>query len=262
MMSENQNVQAALVPEKVNCFKKAAQVIPLRKANRYKKNKALQSRNDKHFGTMGDLSDVSVVIPMRSSEPAGDLLLSALRKHAPEAEVIVVRPPPEGRAAQMNAGARQATRKFLWFLHADTTLAPSCISALQRSLAADPNALHYFDLKFAADGPWLMRVNALGVWIRSHVLGMPFGDQGFCLSGEVFGMLGGFQTEAAYGEDHLLVWRARQSNVVLRCVGAGLTTSARKYAEHGWLQTTVRHGVLTVKQAFPEWIKLITKDHR
>lgn len=209
---------------------------------------------------MGDLSQVSVIVPMRSSESAGSLLLEALKELAPEAQVIVVRPPPEGRAAQMNAGVKQADRRFLWFLHADTVLTTDCFQALERSLRQAPRALHYFDLRFGADGPWLMRANAIGVWVRSHVLGMPFGDQGFCVAREVFEELGGFRTDALYGEDHLLVWQARQKGIVLRCVGATLTTSARKYAQQGWLPTTVRHGVLTFKQAYPEWIKLMLKD--
>ena len=123
-------------------------------------------------------------------------------------------------------------------------------------LARDPGALHYFDLAFSGDGPPLMRLNERGVWVRSHLLGMPFGDQGFCLRRDVFFGLGGFPEDVPYGEDHLLVWRARQAGVPLRCAPATLLTSARKYGERGWLRTTARHVYLTYRQALPEAARL------
>jgi GT2 family glycosyltransferase len=160
----------------------------------------------------------------------------------------------------MNAAARAARRRYLWFLHADTRFGPGVLAALRRSLAAEPEGLHYFDLGFAPGGPALMPVNAAGVWVRSRLLGMPFGDQGFCLSRRVFARLGGFDEEASYGEDHLLVWKARRAGVPLRCAGARLLTSARKYQERGWLATTARHLYLTYKQALPELLKYGTEE--
>jgi GT2 family glycosyltransferase len=86
---------------------------------------------------------------------------------------------------------------------------------------------------------------------------MPFGDQGFCLRREIWERLGGFDTHASYGEDHLFVWKARRAGVPLRPTGGTLRTSARKYQERGWLRTTARHLHLTATQAFPEWLKLV-----
>jgi GT2 family glycosyltransferase len=102
-----------------------------------------------------------------------------------------------------------------------------------------------------------MKLNQLGSWMRSHLGGMPFGDQGFCLRREIWERLGGFDTHAAYGEDHLFVWKARRAGVPLRPTGGTLRTSARKYREQGWLSTTTRHFQLTALQAIPEWLKLV-----
>ena len=147
---------------------------------------------------------------------------------------------PRGRAVQQNAGARDAAHPWLWFLHADSRLAPATWPALCRFVAHDHATLGYFDLRFD-DGPALMAATAAGVWFRSHVLGLPFGDQGFVVSRTVFATLGGFDPTITRGEDHDLVWRARRAGIPLRPLGAPLYTSARKYAEGGWWRTTSGH---------------------
>ncbi len=110
----------------------------------------------------------------------------------------------------MNAAANKIKKPFLWFLHADSRLNARSLTSLESSLRAEPDGLHYFDLAFLPDGPRLMILNQAGVWLRSHLLGLPFGDQGFCLKRELFLKLGGFDETAPYGEDHLLVWAAKR----------------------------------------------------
>jgi hypothetical protein len=95
------------------------------------------------------------------------------------------------------------------------------------------------------------------VCIRSRFLGLPFGDQGFCLSREHFQQIGRFDEHASYGEDHLLVWSARRQGILIRSVGASIATSARKYQAHGWLRMTLRNAWLTWRQAIPEWWKWV-----
>lgn len=227
------------------------------------------------------LSDVSVIIPIGPKETAWHGLLSDLSLLPAESEIVIVatheqsselRPILErvgirqnvrwlkarvGRAQQLNAGARLAERSFLWFLHADSRLDETVLAALDRSLCAAPNAFHYFDLRFIAGGPTLMKVNSVGVWLRSHWLRLPFGDQGFCLSRELFARLGGYCESAPFGEDHLLVWAAHRQRVRIRCTGAAVYTSARNYRERGWARTTAQTMVLTAKQALPEFAKLL-----
>jgi rSAM/selenodomain-associated transferase 2 len=227
----------------------------------------------------GLLAGVSVIIPVGPSEQAWRSLLLDLTDLAAEAELFFVATDPEpadlsaqvatcglrcrmrwitttpGRAQQMNCGAEGATRFHLWFLHADSRVSPAGLVALERSLEVAPAALHYFDLTFQDDGPWLTCSNAWGVRFRSRYLGLPFGDQGFCVSREQFLQLGGFNEHAAYGEDHLLVWSARRQGVPIRCVGESIATSARKYEAQGWLRTTLRNAWLTWRQAAGEWWK-------
>ena len=157
----------------------------------------------------------------------------------------------------MNRGAKYSTRPYLWFLHADSRVGPDALCALAAAIEAHPHAIHYFDIAYQDHGPALTRLNARGAWLRSHYFGLPFGDQGLCMSRETFQRLGGFDETAAYGEDHLLVWAAHRNRVRLVRVGARITTSARKYHANGWLATTLLHAWRTWRQATPEFVRFL-----
>lgn len=210
---------------------------------------------------------LSVIIPLAPGETAWRRLLPQLEALPVDAEILLVHPAPlppsplprrpalrcvtsaVGRARQLNAGARAASGDWLWCLHADSRLTDGVLPVLAAFLQRGDDALGYFDLRFDADGPPLTRLNALGANLRSRLLRLPFGDQGFVLRRTTLQRLGGFDEAAAYGEDHLLVWRARRAGLPLQRLPAALITSARKYRERGWLPTTLRHLRLTVRQA-------------
>ncbi len=227
------------------------------------------------------LSQASIIIPIGPQDEAwrsliddltdvdldAELLFVAARDEPADFAELAARVGPRscvrwiatvaGRAHQMNLGAERSVRPVLWFLHADSRVGVHALVALRRALETHPDALHYFNLTFQNDGPRLARLNSLGVQIRSRILGLPFGDQALCLSRDTFERLGGFNEQVAYGEDHLLVWTAHRRRVPLRCVGATITTSARRYRANGWLSTTLLHGWRTWRQALPEFCKLL-----
>jgi len=221
---------------------------------------------------------LSVIIPLAPGETAWPGLVSQLRTLPEDSEIILAHGDvvPDisaitktsaiavrtvsgkpGRASQMNSAARSARGRDLWFLHADCLLDEDTVRVLLERLVEPEAVLWFHDLAFLADGPGATALNALGVRFRSNVLKMPFGDQGFCLSRDLFMRLGGYPQDAPYGEDHLLVWRALQAGVPVRRTGAKLFTSARKYASAGWLKTTSCHVFLWLKQAFPELLVLL-----
>lgn len=162
-----------------------------------------------------------------------------------------------GRAVQMNKGACEAARSYLFFLHSDSRLDERGVQFLLQSLKSYPTALHYFDLKFQDQSIFLMQLNRWGAYFRSHFLGIPFGDQGLCISRALFFELAGFDESVSYGEDHLFVWKARRNRVRLKCTGATIETSSRKYQQQGWLKITIRHLWLTFRQAAPQFLLLI-----
>ncbi|MBK5912509.1 hypothetical protein CCR85_13530 [Rhodothalassium salexigens] len=195
---------------------------------------------------------ISVIIPARDGEDRLERLLDALEPHrAADMEVIVSA--GRNRADALNRGAGDAQGRHLWFLHADTRLGYEAPDALRRSIRRHPLALRYFDLAFDDDGPALTRLNAWGANARSRLLGLPYGDQGLSLHRALFEVVGGFPEDAACGEDHLFVWRARGLGVRVRPVGARLVTSARRYGDEGWLATTARFQYRMVRQAVPAW---------
>jgi rSAM/selenodomain-associated transferase 2 len=218
---------------------------------------------------------LSVIIPLAPGEQEWRGLLPQLARMLPEgSEVLLVgageavdgvregwprhiglswhlsRP---GRAIQMNLGARRASGTWLWFLHADSRLEPGTAAALVRFIAREEPALGWFDLAFLSDGPSLLWLNAQGANLRARWLGLPFGDQGFVLPASSFAALGGYDEQVPCGEDHMLVWTVRHAGLPLRRVGAALATSGRRYQQHGWAATTLRHVRLTTAQAWRGW---------
>ena len=166
-----------------------------------------------------------------------------------------------GRARQMNRGVSAATGTYIWFLHGDSKV-PNCVPQLKDLVIEGREALFYFDLKFDRQFTSLMSVNELGVWIRSRILKIPFGDQGFFIRKSLFEKLGQYDEEVAYGEDHLLVWACHKSEIPVLPVGSFITTSSRKYQTRGWLPTTLNHLRLTAKQAGPELVEVLKKQFR
>jgi hypothetical protein len=213
---------------------------------------------------------LSVIVPVGPGDQAWRSLLGDLAVLGQCAEVILVATPtqrprpaanhepfpesaarwlevPAGRARQQNAGAATARGHTLWFLHADSRVPAATVAAAQRF--AGRAAIGYCDLRFQADGPRLVCLNAIGAHIRSRWLGLPFGDQGLILPRDTFHALGGFDESLQAGEDHALIWTARRAHIPLVPLRAPVLTSARRYAEQGWWRTTSRHVRLTIAQA-------------
>jgi hypothetical protein len=214
---------------------------------------------------------LSVIIPVGPGDQAWRDLLGDLGPLRGDAEIILVATPgaiprdfrmqdydlevptswlaaPAGRARQQNAGAAAAGGEVLWFLHADSRVPAGTLAEARRFNRSA--AIGHFDLEFRDDGPRLVHLNALGSRLRGRWLKLPFGDQGFILARRLFEALGGFDESLPAGEDHALVWTARRAGVALLPLRAPLQTSARRFAERGWLRTTLRHAWLTVSQAW------------
>ncbi len=157
------------------------------------------------------------------------------------------------RAQCMNEAVRQSAGEILWFLHADSYFKADVSQAFLNK--SDWNQkIYYFRLGFI-HGSQAMKINEWGVRFRCRFFKLPFGDQGLILLKQTFLDLGTYDEKAPYGEDHLLVRKARKSGVNILPIGATLYTSARKYENNGWLKTTVKHQYMWYKQIIQQWSK-------
>ncbi|WP_299875567.1 glycosyltransferase [uncultured Cocleimonas sp.] len=187
------------------------------------------------------LKDFSIIIPSWNQETALNELLVKLEDTG--AEIIVS---SEGsRAKSLNAGAKKATRKILWFVHADSQITKENIQSLISSLQKFPDALHYFKLQFAEGG--LSAINAGGANLRSSWFDLPYGDQAFCIDKKQFYLIGNYPEDTPYGEDLLFVRLAKKCQVKLVEVPSFLISSARKYNSQGWVKTSITHWYIMFK---------------
>ncbi|MEO5970105.1 MAG: glycosyl transferase family 2, partial [Bdellovibrionia bacterium] len=108
--------------------------------------------------------------------------------------------------------------------------------------------LFYFWLRFADDGPFLCRFNAILANLRSKYFDLPFGDQGFLIRRKDFSQVGCYPHDFASGEDHAFAQRLKKRNFRIQPIDAFITSSARKYQTMGWFNVTARHLFLTFKQ--------------
>jgi len=143
---------------------------------------------------------------------------------------------PAGRGPQLAAGAAVARRDWLLFLHADTCLQPGWAAAVLQHVHKGPMTAGYFRLKFDVQGfaPGLI---AGGANLRSHWLGLPFGDQGLLISRALYDGIGGYPPLPLM-EDVAI---ARQLRGRIRALPATAQTSAARYQRDGWLRRPLRN---------------------
>jgi rSAM/selenodomain-associated transferase 2 len=135
-----------------------------------------------------------------------------------------------GRGRQMRAGGNVATGAVLCFLHADVRLAPETVDAIAD--VASSGAQRAVAFRLAIDAPgWRYRVVERGAWLRSHVMRMPYGDQGIVMTRELYDAVGGI-ADVPLMEDVLLARALRASGgITIRSEWA--VVSARRWERDG-----------------------------
>jgi rSAM/selenodomain-associated transferase 2 len=150
---------------------------------------------------------------------------------------------PRGRGVQMNAGARLARGDFFLFLHIDTVLTMDHLAAL-RQAALDPRVgAGGFELRLVPPTPFL-RFIAWGANWRCRLFRLPYGDQAIFVRRDLFFALKGFAHR--HPEDLDLVIRLRRLTR-LRLLSPPVTTSGRRWLEHGNLRTTAQHWAFLIR---------------
>lgn len=233
-----------------------------------KKSDSLKQNVIRHTNTA---QKISIIVPVGTHDQTWITLLDDLKHFTSEVEILFAATKtcplkdlpqnmrwilcPKGRASQMNFAAKFSTREHLCFIHSDSRISVRSFLALIQSIDNNAHHIHYFDLLFLKDGPALMSINEFGVWIRSRLFKIPFGDQGLCMSSSLFNSLGGFDESLQFAEDYDLILKAKKRKIPISSTHAYIRTSARKYQSKGWLKTTLLHLGLTVKQGILFWKK-------
>jgi rSAM/selenodomain-associated transferase 2 len=140
-----------------------------------------------------------------------------------------------GRSLQMNAGAAAAQGDLLLFLHADTRLPENADRLLLDGLTRSGRIWGRFNVRI--DGGGLLRVVAAMMNLRSRATGIATGDQALFVTAATFASVGGFPPIALM-EDVALSARLRRIGRPL-ALRAHVTTSARRWRQHGTLRTVL-----------------------
>ncbi len=191
---------------------------------------------------------VSIVVPVLNEAAGIEACLSRLRRDFPDCEVVVAdggstddtveRAEPlarvvlaeRGRAAQMNAGAACTSGEVLWFVHADTVLAPAALPQLRAALAHPGTVGGGLSLRFDRRSPSL-NLLARASNTRARRLHQIFGDQSMFVRRSTFDALGGFPLLPLM-EDFEFSRRLHRAGR-LHILAATSTASARRFDAHG-----------------------------
>lgn len=139
----------------------------------------------------------------------------------------------QGRANQMNAGARVASGDYLLFLHADTHLPESFAEHWQQIITEQPD-WGYCAIRLSGRH-WLLRVVERMMNWRSRVTRVATGDQAMFVHRELFERIGGFATIPLM-EDIEICKRLRKIATPVR-ITTPVVTSSRRWEERGIVTT-------------------------
>jgi rSAM/selenodomain-associated transferase 2 len=138
-----------------------------------------------------------------------------------------------GRAVQMNAGAALARADRLLFLHADTRLPPLADVLVHQALAGGA-CWGRFDVRIEGR-PWMLRVVAALMNLRSRLSGIATGDQAIFVTRNAFRQVGGFPLQPLMEDIEL----SRRLKCLGRpaCLRARVSTSGRRWEQRGVWRT-------------------------
>jgi rSAM/selenodomain-associated transferase 2 len=204
---------------------------------------------------------VSIVVPVLDDTAQLAGLLGSLARPASVELVVALGAPPDramrelqartakvtwvesaaGRGAQMNAGARRATGRWLLFLHADARLEPGWLDVLRR-VDAEGRAVGGCYRLVLDSTAWAARVIEWGVAWRVRLLNLPYGDQAIFVRRAIFEEVGGYR-EIPLMEDIDLVRRLRRAGRLWHAE-LGVRVSARRWESDGWWRRSTENVIL------------------
>jgi len=202
------------------------------------------------------MTRLCVVVPMLNEGSAVRETLNALRRGAPNAEIVVVDggsvdqsvdmagkladrviAASRGRARQMNAGAALGSGEILAFVHADTRVPSSFEKDILDAVGESGVVGGRFDIELD-DPSFAYRLIGDLISLRSRITKTATGDQAIFVRRSVFEALGGFP-DLDLCEDLDFSRRLKRTGQVA-CLHSRVTTSARRWRRDGLARTVLR----------------------
>ena len=139
----------------------------------------------------------------------------------------------QGRARQMNYGAKHATGDILIFLHADTELPEQALSLIERGLGTQ-KVWGRFDIELRGESVMFKIIAFMMNW-RSRLTGIATGDQVLFVGKSAYNVVGGYP-EISLMEDIALSSGLKKISPPV-CLTAKVKSSARRWQQYGIFKT-------------------------
>jgi len=150
----------------------------------------------------------------------------------------------KGRGRQMNKGASVASGDYLFFLHVDSYLPKHFFNELNKIDQQKP-AWGFFKIALD-DTNWQFRVIEWMINKRSCLTSIGTGDQALFMRRDVYEQLGGFEAIDLM-EDVAFSKAAKKRSSRAFVINAVVTTSARRWRQHGIYKTIVLMWLLRLR---------------
>lgn len=147
----------------------------------------------------------------------------------------------KGRGTQMNAGAANAKGEYLLFLHGDTVLPANWNELAIDALKKETDILGAFSLA-ASEKTVVLNIMIFTANWRAKIFSLPYGDQTFFLSRELFNKVNGFK-EIPLMEDVEMVKRVKKIGKI-KILNQPVVTSSRRWKKEGCLYSIARNQFL------------------
>ncbi|CAK8715044.1 Glycosyltransferase 2-like domain-containing protein [Candidatus Electrothrix laxa] len=193
-----------------------------------------QIRN--RYDLLDELTEIIVVDGGSTDQTAEEVLARGIR---------LIKSEP-GRGQQQHCGAEAADGDILLFLHCDTVLPETFTEDISLALRGENVVAGAFRLTINGNGLGFRFIEA-GIQVRSKIFSLPYGDQALFMRRETYFTAKGFPQQPLM-EDVALVHRLKKLGRIA-IAQAHVTTSARRWQQHGLLKTTLINQLMLLGRA-------------